>query len=247
MKISSWKPPLKPREITESRLIRAILDGTFPINSNLPGERELSALLGVTRPTLREVMQRLERDGWFEVRHGKPTRVRDYLNEGHLGVSIALAKYQNPFSTDFVGDLLEIRILLAPTYTKIAVEKAPDKIFAFLQNSRQLSDAPDKFSHFDWQLHWLLSVCSENVVFTHLINSMQRLYEITGALYFEFQETRQHSRQFYRLLSNCTASKNGTKAGALALHVMSESASFWKELVRTHTFEHNKSKNEIGE
>jgi len=73
-----WQPVQKPAEMAESRLLEAILSGHFPINSNLPGERELAAQIGVTRPTLREALQRLARDGWLDIQHGKPTRVRDY-------------------------------------------------------------------------------------------------------------------------------------------------------------------------
>ena len=58
----SWEAPKRPVEHAEDHLITAILDGTFPPGSTLPGERELSAQLGVTRPTLREVLRRLEGD-----------------------------------------------------------------------------------------------------------------------------------------------------------------------------------------
>ena len=44
----SWKPIKKPAEIVESRLIEAILDGTFPANSHLPAERELA--VGAIKP-----------------------------------------------------------------------------------------------------------------------------------------------------------------------------------------------------
>ncbi|MGC6744236.1 GntR family transcriptional regulator [Escherichia coli] len=46
--------------------ITASLPGLF-----LPAERELSELIGVTRTTLREVLQRLARDGWLTIQHGK--------------------------------------------------------------------------------------------------------------------------------------------------------------------------------
>ena len=59
----NWQPIQKPAEIAESRLLEAILSGSFPINSNLLWERDLAKQLGVTRPTLREVLQRLARDG----------------------------------------------------------------------------------------------------------------------------------------------------------------------------------------
>ncbi|MFZ3080168.1 MAG: GntR family transcriptional regulator, partial [Bellilinea sp.] len=61
----NWELPQKPAEISESRLIDAILTGKFPIDTNLPAERELAVSLGVTRPTLRETLQRLARDGWL--------------------------------------------------------------------------------------------------------------------------------------------------------------------------------------
>ena len=113
------------QEIVESRLIEAILDGTFPANSHLPAERELAESLGVTRPTLREALQRLTRDGWVEIHHGKPTRVRDYLTEGNLGVLNALAENPNFSPQNFVPDLLSVRLAMAPMYAKLAVENAP--------------------------------------------------------------------------------------------------------------------------
>ena len=68
----AWSTPQKPAELTESCLISSILDGNFPVNSPLPPERELALSLGVTRPTLREALQRLSRDGWIEIHQGRP-------------------------------------------------------------------------------------------------------------------------------------------------------------------------------
>jgi len=231
MNIPAWQPPLKPGEITESRLIRAILDGTFPINSFLPGERDLASLLGVTRPTLREAMQRLGRDGWLDIQHGKPTRVRDFWKEGHLGVSIALAQYQNPLPTDFVANLLTVRTLLAPTYTSSAVAKAPQEIASFLVDAEKLEEIPADFAAYDWQLHWLLTVLSGNSFFTHFMNSVKRLYEIMGVPYFSHETTRQHSRQFYRLLREQALAGDSRAAGELAGQIMSESCDLWVNLI----------------
>jgi len=52
----NWSPPPRPAGLTEQRLLQAILDGEFPPGSTLPSERELSGQLGITRPTLREVL-----------------------------------------------------------------------------------------------------------------------------------------------------------------------------------------------
>ena len=56
----------------------SIWNNRFPPGSILPAERELSELIGVTRTTLREVLQRLARDGWLTIQHGKPTKVNNF-------------------------------------------------------------------------------------------------------------------------------------------------------------------------
>ena len=86
----SWSAPQRPAAYAEEALVNAILDGTYPAGTTLPGERDLAAQLGVTRPTLREVLGRLERDGWLTVRHGKATRVNDLWREGGLNVLEAI-------------------------------------------------------------------------------------------------------------------------------------------------------------
>lgn len=50
-----------PASFAEKYIVRSIWDNTFPPGSILPAERELSELIGVTRTTLREVLQRLAR------------------------------------------------------------------------------------------------------------------------------------------------------------------------------------------
>ncbi len=226
----SWIPPLKPSEISESRLIRAILDGTFPINSNLPAERDLAKLLGVTRPTLRETMQRLARDGWLDIQHGKPTRVQDFWKEGNLGVSITLAQNQFPLPEDFVENLLTVRTLLAPRYTRQAVANAPDELADILQTTEKLEDSAEAFANYDWLLHWHLSIHSGNTFFTHFINSVKRLYEIMGTPYFSFRETREHSLDFYQSLLQHVRDKNPEAAGDLSERIMTESCQLWIEL-----------------
>src|SRR5512143_3317361 len=102
-----WNPIRKPAEIAEWRLLEAILSGRFAVHSSLPGERDLAAQIGVTRPTLREALQRLARDGWLDIQQGKPTRIRDYWQEGNLGVLSILAQMPAQQTPDFVADLLE--------------------------------------------------------------------------------------------------------------------------------------------
>ena len=227
-----WKPALKPGQLAESRLINAFLDGTFPINSRLPAERDLAELLGITRPTLREALQRLERDGWIEIQHGKATRVRDFWAEGNLGVTIALAQYQHPLPYDFVAGLFGVRILLAPAYFSAAVGNEPEKVVDFLSAAESLPDTAEDFAVFDWKLHWQLTIYAGNPFFTHFMNSVRQLYEVVGVPYFSHMHTRSHSRDFYRQLLAAAENKNTDQAAILAQTVMRESAELWEQITQ---------------
>ena len=226
----SFSPPRKPAEYAESELLKAILDGTFPVNSTLPSERDLSDQLGVTRPTLREALQRLARDGWLDIQQGKSTRVRDYWQEGSLATLSALATSPHHQSPDFVAYLLEIRLLLAPTYARQAVQRASSEIAAFLKGSEELNRDPAAFAAFDWELHHTLTSCAENPIFQLLLNGFQEIYAEMGRNYFSFEECRAESRKFYNQLLASTESADLNAVESLMRRTMQGSLDLWHKL-----------------
>ena len=81
-----------PAGFAEEYIIESIWNNRFPPGSILPAERELSELIGVTRTTLREVLQRLARDGWLTIQHGKPTKVNNFWETSGLNILETLAR-----------------------------------------------------------------------------------------------------------------------------------------------------------
>jgi GntR family negative regulator for fad regulon and positive regulator of fabA len=218
-----WETPSHPAELTESRLIAAILDGTFPINSFLPAERELAEKLGVTRPTLREALQRLGRDGWLEIHQGKPTRIRNYWQEGNLGLLNTITREPGRLPPDFITQLLEARISLAPDYACLAVTRHPADVSNLLKGYQALEDNPETYAQADWQLHRCLTVASANPVYTLILNGFRNLYLLFGPFYFASENNRIHSRGFYRELETAALQKDAPAARAVTLRVMTES------------------------
>jgi GntR family negative regulator for fad regulon and positive regulator of fabA len=224
----TWDTPTRPAELMETRLINAILDDQFPINSSLPPERDLATQLGVTRPTLREGLQRLARDGWIEIRHGKPTRVRDYWHEGNLAVLGAIARHMDHLPTDFVPNLLHIRTLLAPAYTQLAVKRSAKSIAKFLQPFQELPDTPEAFAQADWDLHQRLTIDSGNPIFTLIFNGFKDLYPAMGQLYFSSAKARARSNQFYADLLAAAQANDPAQAASVMQAVMDDSVKLWK-------------------
>ncbi len=230
-----WQPIQKPAEMAENRLLDGILSGHFSINSTLPGERELAEQIGVTRPTLREALQRLARDGWLDIQHGKPTRVQDYWHEGSMAVLSVLAQSPAHQPPDFVANLLELRVLLAPAYTCQAVQAASSEIANSLEKYVEIEDIPSVFANADWELHYLLTQRATNPVFRLLLNSFHTIYVLLGEKYFTYPECRTSSRKFYRELRDCALSKSAEKAGNLTRRVMEESLALWQKMKKENS------------
>lgn len=219
---------LRPAEYAENALIDAILAGQFPIASVLPAERELAAQLGVTRPTLREALQRLARDGWLEIRQGKSTRVRDYWQEGSLGVLGTLARRASALPDNFVPNLLGVRQALAPAYTRLAVERQAQAVAEALADYAGLADDPEAFAAYDWRLHHRLTVLSGNPIFTLILNGFAELYLPMAGVYFQTTTARANSRAFYAGLLAAAQQADATIAEAITRRVMAASLSLWK-------------------
>lgn len=228
--MSDWPFIPKPAEMAENRLVEAILDGSFPPNSTLPPERDLAAMLGVTRPTLREALQRLSRDGWLEIRHGKPTRVTDYFHEGSLGILNTLAHHPDNLPADFIPDLLRFRIDLAPTYTREAIRNHPQQVHAFLETIQSLSDSAEAFAEADVNLHATLTALSGNCIFPLIYNGFAQLSLIMGKAYFSDQPARERSRRFYKELLDLSKIPNPNQAELITREVMMDSLNFWLKM-----------------
>jgi GntR family negative regulator for fad regulon and positive regulator of fabA len=221
--------PARPRQHAENVLLEAILDGEFPPGSALPGERTLSAQLGVARPALREAIQRLARDGWLTVAHGKATLVNDFWQEGGLNVLSKLVEHPQHLPPDFIEQLLEVRLQMAPAYTRAAVERAGSETAAFLATAPNLErGAPVDFAHFDWQLHHLLTVRSGNPIYTLILNGFRGFYQDVARRYFAPEAARRLSARFYSELRATAEAGDAAHAERLCRDVMRASIAIWR-------------------
>ncbi len=215
--------PGESQETIEKSIILKILKAGP--GQTLPSERNLASELGVNRQPLREALQRLSRDGWIEIRHGRSTVIRNYREEGGLGVLDAMARLEL-LDKDWISSLLEVRLALAPAYTHAAVSKNAAAIASYLQRSGLLLDKADAFAIYDWQLHRLLCVESGNPVFTMLLNGFRGVYRQAGETYFSLPGSRETSMTFYASLQ--AALKDPDRAAEEVRLVMKRSIDIWK-------------------
>lgn len=225
--------PDRPTVHAERALVTAILSREYLPGATLPAERELAARLGVTRPTLREALQRLARDGWVTIQQGKPTVVNDYWREGGLGVLSALAHPANglPLPPDFIPNLLEVRLHLAPAYTCAAVQRNPDAVASLLAQAADLEDTPAAFAAYDWRLHHALTIASDNPIYTLILNGFAGFYVQMAHRYFTRAEARSASDAFYRDLAAAAQRGDAAAAAARTRQIMQYSIDLWQTAV----------------
>lgn len=221
----------RPGAHAERELLEALLAGRLRAGDALPPERELAASLGVTRPTLREALKKLDRDGFVTVRHGLQTRVNDVWTEGGLNVLAALAEH-GEIPKGFVRQLLEVREVLAPAYAREAVRHAPARVAAALARPPAEDAGAQAWAEFDWELHRLLAVSSENPVYTLILNGFRGLFARMAPLYFERASARAASRRFYGELRAAALAADARRAEERTRDVMHRSVALWKPLER---------------
>lgn len=229
MKNLKLEPLLRPTQHVEKILVTAILDGTYSRGTALPNERSLAEQLGVTRPTLRETLQRLAAEGWLTIHHGKPTLVNDYWQEGGLRLLGTLSKYSTYLPNGFITHLLEVRLTMLPSVAGRAARIQPEILLNCLAEARNLAEDAKAFSDFDWKLQMLMARNSQNPVFSLILNDFSQIFANMAVHYFNLSMARQASRMFYRELTRAIENHADTVEDVVR-RAMEQSVSIWKEV-----------------
>jgi len=219
-----------PAGFAEQYIVESIWNGGFPPGSILPAERELSELIGVTRTTLREVLQRLARDGWLTIKHGKPTKVNNFWETSSLNILETLAQLDQEGIPDLVDNLLSARTNISAIYIRGALKNNPEKAIATLQAYLDIEDTGEAFAQFDYQLNKDLVVASGNSIYLLILNGFRGLYSRIGSLYFSHPRGREISRDYYQTLIDLAKKGQFDEAIFAVRKYGVESGKLWTEL-----------------
>ncbi len=229
MPFAGLNQPLRPTQHVEHFLVTSILSGDYPIGTSLPNERRLSEQLGVTRPTLRETLQRLEKEGWVKIQHGKPTRINDYWQKGGLSLLGTLAKYGDYLPEGFITHLLAVRVTLLPPIAGMAAEYQPDAIADHLAKAKNLLDSAESFAAYDWKLQMLMARHSQNPIFPLILNDFGSVFKTMALRYFNWSKARKTSLQYYQRLSDEIHNDRDT-VEQIVKAAMEDSIAIWQQV-----------------
>lgn len=158
-------------------LEKRILEGSLKAGDRLPAERELALELGVSRPSLREAMQKMVSKGLLTTRHGGGTFVTDRLD----------AHFVDPWKDMLKGhpllhrDLLEFRQMLESQAAALAAERATDADISLLDAAYaalEMAFAGDDVAaciDADVAFHQAIAEAAHNLLISHLTASLMRV------------------------------------------------------------------------
>ncbi|MFC3094959.1 fatty acid metabolism transcriptional regulator FadR [Alteromonas sediminis] len=202
-----------PAGFAEEYIVESIWSGRFPPGTILPAERELSELIGVTRTTLREVLQRLARDGWLTIQHGKPTKVNNFWETCGLNILETLARLDQAGIPELVDNLLAARTNLSAVFIRGAIRNNPEKAAEIIARYKAVGDDGKEFADFDYQMSHDLAIASNNNVYVLMMNGFRGLYSRIGGFFFSHKRARDVARGYYQNLLE--VAERGEYDGAL--------------------------------
>ncbi len=163
-----------PKEIT-TRLLDMIREKALRPGDQLPPERELAAMMGVSRPSLREALRALALMNVLDIRQGSGTYVSS------LDTSLLIEHLDFVFSLDDSTylELFEARKVLEAGIVALAAKKVTDKEINTLQEivTRSTEDINDleAFLLNDRELHEAITHVADNPILTRFMVSLSKL------------------------------------------------------------------------
>lgn len=190
---------------------RMILEGLLKPGEKLPAERELSKQLSVSRPSLREALQKLEAKGLLETRHGGGSYVKDVIVQGFSDPLMALLK-EHPETS---RDLLEFRRGLEGIAAGDAAIRATDadreimrRRFKAMEEAHGGTD-PGQEADADAQFHLSIAAAAHNVVLYHVMRGLFDLMKggiaVSRELLYEKEGVRERLLSQHRELYEAVA------------------------------------------
>ena len=174
------EPParVKLSDSIVGQIEQLIIEGALKPGHELPPEREFAVQLGVSRPSLREALLRLEAKGLLSTRRGGGFAVTDVTAPTLTDPLVHLLQKHPPAAFDVLElrhGLEEISAYLAATRANDFDRKQITQRFAELTIADRKSDDHLKGANADLEFHLAVAEASHNVALMHVMHGLMNL------------------------------------------------------------------------
>lgn len=235
--VESLLEPLHLRNAGEQiadRLVTAIALGVYVTGQRLPVERDLAVMLGVSRSTVREALQRLSAGGYVEVRRGRTGGA--YVLSGWQPQSAEMIRRTLVPVWSQLEGVLDFRILIERLIARVAAERRTDddaaSVRAALREYQQAGEDREASRAADEKLHLAIATATHNPYLVNLSSQLRTQVSFgLGAEPYTSAVRRQALRQ-HDALATAVLDGRASRAGTLAAEHFSLTEFALRDLVR---------------
>src|SRR3954468_16733887 len=167
-----------PDEVFD-QVLSEVVDGGIAAGEPLPSERRLAEVLGVSRPAVREALQRMAQTRLLDVRHGGATTVRGFRRYAGLDLLPRLLVRGGVLDPAVARSVLEARLVVGPGVAALAAERGGPALEAeLIEGVDALAGTDDGV---ELQQHALefwdrIVDAADSMVFRLMFNSLRAAY-----------------------------------------------------------------------
>lgn len=203
-----------PDEVFD-QIIDDVVSGEFAPGESLPSERKLAEVLGVSRPAVREALQRVAQAGLVEVRQGDATTVRDYRRHASLDLLPRLLLPQGELDPTVARSVLEARLLIGPKVAALAAERAGAQLDTALRDA--ITGIAEDGDPVVRQRHALIFWDhivdgADSIAFRLMFNSLRAAYEPAIAALTTLMEAEVGQVEVYRAVADAIVAGDADQA-----------------------------------
>ena len=169
--------PIRAQKLSDAvarQIEQLILRGILKPGERLPGERELSRKLDVSRPSLRKALSNLQERGLLEARQGAGVFVAEVLGSAFSPALIDLFSRHEEAVFDYLSFRRDLEGLAAERAARLGSESdlaLIGHVFARMEEAHERR-ASEEEALLDARFHMAIIEASNNVVMLHMMRSM---------------------------------------------------------------------------
>ncbi|GMA61907.1 FadR family transcriptional regulator [Alicyclobacillus fastidiosus] len=203
--------PVRGFEDIVQQIQEAVVQGRLQVGDRLPSERELCAIFGVSRPTLREAIRSLEAAGVVEVLRG--TYGGTFISEPkaeQVGQSLAaLIRFRGATAVELAEFRTSFESETALWAAKRATEENKQTLFTIVERIRDsLENTSVPWSVFvdlDLSFHEEVARASQNQIRVAVMMAIYEVIRKNALVIGEIEDTNWRKQQYEELTAIATA------------------------------------------
>ncbi|MBB5918656.1 DNA-binding FadR family transcriptional regulator [Nocardia transvalensis] len=217
------------------QLVDEVLDGELAPGAALPAERRLAEVLGVSRPTVREALQRLAHTGLVEVRQGGATTVRDFRRSAGVDMLPRLILRKGELDHGVIRSILETRLSMGREVAGFAAERSGADLAPLLRESVEVLAArrdpvDQQRAALDFWDHVVDG--ADSIVFRLLFNNLRAVYEPAMPALTLVMGAEVSRIDCYRTLTEAVAAGDGAAAREAAHELLASATTEFDAVMR---------------